>query len=329
MSAFRALRKPVQRLYSVASEQEQLRLAELGTQIGAVQEQITRLGENVGHLGPRINDGNESVLSKLGELFPPPPPPSEEPPISPIFVEPDSVNVFTDRRTLADVPNGKIVIFGLQKAGNTWLHSLLADTFDMPYLFYLNEVATPGVLSTHLPFCNEIKFRHDFTHGVCLVRDLRDMIVSYFEYMQTASYQSDIPYAKYADIETFYYDWFLSRLVPAHRFHTYWEEYAERGVPVLRYERLRQDTKAELVRLFERWSQPYDEARLDKAIAANELQALKKTGKQLGDVQIATSHFRKGLSGSYKTELPPAILADVEERFGKVLKRWGYSIGKD
>jgi hypothetical protein len=246
--------------------------------------------------------------------------------ISPVFLEPDSVNVFTERRKLEDVPHGKIVIFGLQKAGNTWLHSLLADTFGLPYLFYLSEVATRGVLSTHLPFSDEIKYRHDFVHAVCLIRDLRDMVVSYFHYMQTESYQNDIPYAKYPDIETFYYDWFLSRLVPAHRFHTYWEEYAERGVPILRYERLRKDTKAELIRLFERWSQPYDEAKLDEAIESNQINNLKAAGKQMGNVRIATTHFRSGVAGGYASELPPKILADIEERFRPVLKRWGYEV---
>jgi hypothetical protein len=142
--------------------------------------------------------------------------------------------------------------------------------------------------------------------------------------MQTESYQADIPYAKYGDIETFYYDWFLSRLVPAHRFHTYWEEYAERGVPVLRYERLRSETKLELIRLFDRWSQPFDEVRLDAAIRNNDFLNLKASGKQMANVTITSSHFRSGRSGTYSTELPPKILADIEERFGHLLKRWGY-----
>jgi hypothetical protein len=242
---------------------------------------------------------------------------------------PHSVNVFPEQRQLADVADGKIAIFGLQKAGNSWVHALLAEIFDMPYYFNLQESDrrdTRGVVNTHEPFSDQVSARHDLVHGVCLMRDLRDIVVSYFHYMQTESYQRDVPVARYGDIDTFYYDWFLTRLVPAHRFHTYWEEYASRGVPVLRYERLVQDTRGELIRLFERWGEPYDEARLDAAIQRNSLSNLKTEGKLLGDLKIESSHFRSGQVGSYKDELPAHIIADINRRFSEVLTRWGYGV---
>jgi hypothetical protein len=40
-----------------------------------------------------------------------------------MFLEPDSIHIFVTPHKLADVPNGKLAIFGLQKAGNRWLHS--------------------------------------------------------------------------------------------------------------------------------------------------------------------------------------------------------------
>ena len=243
---------------------------------------------------------------------------------SPAFMEPDSINVFVERRKLKDVPNGKILLVGLQKSGNTWLQSLLADTLDYPYLFSLEDMSGRGVLSTHIPFCDEIKYRHDFVHAVCIVRDLRDVVLSYFEYMNSVGYESEIPYALYRDIETFYYDWFLARLTPAHRFHTFTEEYAERGVPIVRYERLVKDTEGELVRLFGRWNEPVDSARIKAAVEANELARLKSAGKQMGRVTMHPSHFNKGQVGRYKEELPAPIIRDIEYRFGSVLTRWGY-----
>ena len=131
---------------------------------------------------------------------------------------PHSVNVFPDQRRLADVADGKIAIFGLQKAGNSWVHALLAEIFDMPYYFNLQESDrrdTRGVVNTHEPFSDQVSTRHDLVHGVCLMRDLRDIIVSYFHYMQTESYQSDVPIARYGDIDTFYYDWFLTETRPS------------------------------------------------------------------------------------------------------------------
>lgn len=243
-----------------------------------------------------------------------------------VFLPRDSINYFADQNPLADAEYGKVAVFGLPKSGNTWLHGLLCDTLDLPYLLYPEEVRTRGVFSTHLPFNDDIKYRHDFVHSVCIIRDIRDIITSYFHYMQTESYQKLVPLAAYHDIETFYYDWFLSRIVPALRFETYWSEYAEHGVPILRYERLRLDAAGELRRLFRRWAEPVNEDRLASAVDANSFENLRTKGKNLGDVYMPPTHFRRGQASTYLEELPPQILADVNKRFGEVLRRWGYPI---
>ncbi len=242
------------------------------------------------------------------------------------FTRADSENLFTERRTFNSVSNGKIAIFGIQKSGNTWVHSLIADTFDLPYLFDLNDVDSVGVLNTHAPCDERIWSRNDIVHSVCLVRDIRAVVVSYFHYMQSSGYQKDIPYADYSDMETFYYDFFLSRVVPALRAHTYCEEYASHGVPILRYERLVNDTKHEMQRLFRRWSIPYDEGALDRAISNNSFDRLKSEGKKMGDVFIEQSHFRSGGKSDFRRELPDSILKDMNRRFESTLLRWGYEL---
>ena len=87
-----------------------------------------------------------------------------------------------------------------------------------------------------------------------------------------------------------------------------------------------QDTRGELIRLFERWGEPYDEAKLDAAVQRNSLSNLKAEGKLLGDVKIESSHFRSGQVGSYRHELPPHIISDINRRFSEVLTRWGYEV---
>lgn len=59
------------------------------------------------------------------------------------------------------------------------------------------------------------------------------------------------------------------------------------------------------------------------AIEANRLDILKETGKH-HEHYIAPSHFRKGGCGNYRTDLPADIVADIEERFHDLQKRWGY-----
>lgn len=242
------------------------------------------------------------------------------------FMPPESENLFVERRDLASVKYGKIAVFGIQKSGNTWVHSLLADTFSLPYLFSLNEVKTVGVLNSHVACGPRVLRRNDIVHPVCLVRDLRSIIVSFYHYMQSDSYQKDIPYAKYNDIESFYYDWFLSRVAPSLKLETYTDMYAQHGVPILRYERLVNDTKSEMVRLFDRWSLNFDESALDAAIEKNDFSQLQARGKKMGDVFIEPSHFRKGGKSNFRDELPERILKDINTRFEKVLLRWGYDI---
>jgi len=248
---------------------------------------------------------------------------------APLFRAPSSLDLYPPRHDLFDFSDGKIVIFGLQKAGNTWLLALISDIFEISPYFNVHDPRQfegRGVVSTHDPLSKTIAARSDFIHGVCLVRDLRDIVVSYFHYMQTESFQSDVPAAKYADIQTFYYDWFLSRMVAAHAYHTYWDDYASHGVPVLRYERLVADPFHELVRLFERWGQPFDVERVKSAIERNSFEKLKQQGRMIGTTAIGSSHFRRGKAGSYKDELPKAILDDINQRFGPTLLRWGYPI---
>lgn len=240
-----------------------------------------------------------------------------------------SLNLYPKDISLDDYVDGKIVIFGLQKAGNTWLLSLLSDTFELPAFFNVydpQQIGTRGIVSTHDPLTSEIWSRSDFVHAVCLVRDLRDIVLSYFHYMQTESFQHDVPKAKYPDIESFYFDWFLSRMAVAHRYETYWDEYASHGVPVVRYERLVADTRGELQRLFERWGLAYDPTKLDHAIKQNEFGSLKRKGKKIGKVQIEASHFRKGKAGTFRDELPENIVRDINNRFGATLTRWGYEL---
>lgn len=247
----------------------------------------------------------------------------------PLFRAPSSLDLYPPRHNVFDFQDGKIVIFGLQKAGNTWLLAMISDIFELTPYFNVHDQQQRegrGVVSTHDPLSATIAARADFVSGVCLIRDLRDIVVSYFYYMQTDSFQRDVPAAKYEDIETFYYDWFLSRMVKAHCYHTYWDDYAAHGVPVLRYERLIADPYKELVRLFERWGQPFDTARIASAIERNSFANLKQNGRMIGDTAIGSSHFRRGTAGSYKDELPKAILEDINRRFGATLLRWGYPI---
>ena len=220
-------------------------------------------------------------------------------------------------------PDGKIVVFGLPKAGNVWLVSLLCDYTGLPPVHPIEDVDRPGVGMCHLTYESFMADRADFLHAVYLVRDIRDIIVSYYHNGQTQWFKDDLPNFHYETIAEFYFEWFLPRVVTVHQIHTHADAYLSFGVPVIRYERLCEEPERELGRLIKRLGLPYDEERIGQAVANNRIDKLRAEGRML-DRMVPPSHFRKGGHGSYRTELPDPVLQHATSEFGELIRKWGY-----
>jgi hypothetical protein len=242
---------------------------------------------------------------------------------SPIFTHPRTWWDDAYGLALNSHPAGKVVVFGFPKSGNVWLKSLLTDYTGLPPVEPLYDVDKPGVGITHRPFDRYVADRPDFIKGVLIVRDPRDVVASCYKYSLTNRFRSARPEFHYPDEVSFYFDWFLSRFATCYKMDTHSEKYARLGVPVVRYEKLRADTEGELRRLFLRWGLPVDEAAVTRAVEANRIEKLRTEGKTLEKV-IAPEHFRRGAVGGYKDELPEIVIKDIERRFERVLRRWGY-----
>jgi hypothetical protein len=224
---------------------------------------------------------------------------------------------------LHDAPRAKIVIFGIPKSGNVWLQSLLCDTLALRPIDPIAQTDASGVGMTHLPFCAAVADREDFLHGVCLVRDPRDVLASFYRYTKTSYFRIARLEFHYEDWNEFYYEWYLSRAVPAFDLVAHSDKYARLGVPVVRYECLRIDPVREVVRLLKRWGLPVDEQAVALAVKENEISRLRVTGKNL-NIKVPPSHFGSGSIGNFKSEIPAEILLDFENRFSSLLSRWGY-----
>jgi Sulfotransferase domain len=228
--------------------------------------------------------------------------------------------------SLTSRPDGKLVVFGLPKSGNAWLVSLLVDYFDLPAIAPQVARNDPGIGMCHLPYSESIAERPDFLHGVYLLRDLRDIVVSYFYHAQRADFRdptAGIPNCEFDTIEEFYFDWFLPRVVPFHRIPTHADEYAQRSLPVVRYEKLCENPALELRRLLHRLGLPSEDARIFDVVEKNRIDKLQKTGRQL-DVYVPPAHFRRGGHGGFKEELSDRVLRHISLAFGDMLLRWGY-----
>jgi hypothetical protein len=93
----------------------------------------------------------------------------------------------------------------------------------------------------------------------------------------------------------------------------------------VRYERLRADTVGELDRLLKRWGLEVDDERIRAAVAANDLEVLRREGKEL-TTTITPDHFDRGGVGTYRELLTDDVIADIEWRFEGVLRRWGHPL---
>jgi hypothetical protein len=226
---------------------------------------------------------------------------------------------------LSHHPAGKIVVFGLPKSGNVWVVSLLADYTGLPPCHPIQDEATSGVGMCHLPAPVLPACRLDFLHGIYLVRDFRDLVVSYFYNGMTAWFRDDLPNYHYDTLEEFYFEWFLPRVVPYHDVHNHDDGFMRYGLPILRYEKLYDDPIREFTRLVKRLGLPYNDERVMFTVEKNRFEALKRTGVKL-DRTVPPTHFRKGGYGGYRQELPRSVLRHINREFGNLLTRFGYEL---
>lgn len=245
------------------------------------------------------------------------------PPKNPLF-DPAQFRMASYGRSVGELPNGKLVVFGLPKCGNVWLVSMLSDYLGLPAIDPMVEIQKSGVGMCHLPLA-QVEHRADFIQAVYLMRDIRDVVVSYFHNCQTAWFKDNMPNFHYDDLESFYFEWFLPRVAPFHGIDDHASQYSSAGVPVVRYERLCADTAAEFIRLIKRLGLPLDQAAAERVVEKNRMEELQKKGRQL-NVFVPSTHFRRGGAGGYKEELPPIVLRHINKSFGDLLVNWGYEL---
>jgi Sulfotransferase domain len=222
-------------------------------------------------------------------------------------------------------PDAKLIVFGLPKSGNVWLVAMLCQYLSAEAIDPVANVAAKGIGMCHLPCSNEFSYRQDFLHAVYLMRDLRDVIVSYFHHTKRKEFRASFPNFHYDTMEHFYFQWFLPRIVPFHRIEVHAIEYAGKGVPVVRYEDLSVDPIGEFRRLLLRLGFDLDDERVQRVIDSHKLEKM-KTERRVFDVEISPEHFRKGGWGNFREEMPAIVRKDVEARFADVIGRWGYDL---
>ena len=231
-------------------------------------------------------------------------------------------------KSLDSRPDGKMIVFGLPKSGNVWLVAMLCQYLSAKAIDPVANVPATGIGMCHLPYSEEFAHRADFLHAAYLVRDLRDVIVSYFHHAKRQDFRANFPNFHYDTMEHFYFQWFLPRIAPFHRIETHAIEYARKGIPVVRYEDLCVDPVKEFQRLILRLGFDFDLDRVRHVVDGHKLETMKRE-QRVFDVEILPEHFRKGGWGNFRDEMPSIVRKDVETRFANVIGQWGYDLASD
>lgn len=219
--------------------------------------------------------------------------------------------------------DGYFLVAGFPKSGNVWLTSMIAECLNLPVG---KDKKGCKVYYVHSPLNDKTLYDPLLYRGVALVRDLRDIIVSLFHWLKTDGYKNyhkHGPHQVFDDVETMYIEFFLRRFVQM-RPEAMLDGYVARGWPLIKYERLWDNPRRELERLFEIWGIDVGPDVIERAVERNRIDRLQKEGGAL-EVYIERDHFRKGGYDQYRKEIPKHIVEDIEDRFGDYLRSWGYS----
>jgi hypothetical protein len=234
-------------------------------------------------------------------------------------------------------------IVSYPKSGNTWTRFLIAnliaggETVDwsnierrVPDIYYNRD---PQLLSLPRPryFKSHEAFRPDYRRVVFIVRDPRDVAVSYYHFVRKANM---LPAG--ATMDDFMTKFMEGRLDP----YGNWGENvgswlgARRGsadFSVVRYEDLLTNAEAELARVADRLGLPVDEVLLRRAVEnsrADRMRELEQSQRSehkfLKSSRADIPFVRIAKSGQWRTELPPEAVQKIESAWGGLMTELDY-----
>jgi len=235
-------------------------------------------------------------------------------------------------RPIGDSEATDIHICGFPRSGHTWFQSLVAGV-----VFGVDpEFAHDSLIQDLVPDVNYKAFykrygptayfkSHDLPRPerrrvVYLLRDGRDAIVSYYHFL--TALKGPIDFLRFVQGED---------LLPCP-----WHKHVERWTAnpfqadllVVRYEDLQASTIRELQRFCEFAGLIRDDAHLERVAQKTSFDKAQKKEKKQGWDNAAWprehAFIRRGKVGSFRDEMPPAVLAEFLKEAGPTLARFGY-----
>jgi hypothetical protein len=220
--------------------------------------------------------------------------------------------------------SSRFFVSSFPKSGSIWMMALISRILNVSSDRHLQLVHGADVeLAYH-----SIGFRG----GLAMVRDMRDVVVSWYHDALRSDEQSGFRYPRYPSISDFYREYFLGRILGNPQYYygdmESWLNYlGARAIPLIRYEDLVEDTSSTMRHLLNVWKFHVGETKLNEAIAEMSFAKIQETlssGTSYIAGRIKSGHVRKGSVGDWKKELPEPIAKDIQIRFSQYQLRLGY-----
>jgi hypothetical protein len=242
-----------------------------------------------------------------------------------------ALEIFSDDTFLVSYP----------KSGNTWLRFLVANLLHpdptdfatmetrVPTIYQQTsrQLATfkrPRVLKSHEYFDPR------YPRVVYVVRDPRDVAVSYFHYSKRKGFIGEA-----ATIEEFATAFLTGKI---NRFGTWYENVASwlaardntQQMLLVRYEDLRKDTPGEVRRIAGFLKLDDSDITIARAVEHSSFERMRELEAAAGTTlhlkkRADVPFVRKGVAGGWKQELPDSVRSQIEQAWAPLMVRLGYT----
>lgn len=234
--------------------------------------------------------------------------------------------------TLAD-PLSLAHVIEYPKCGGSWIRNMLR-TYRGTSLFTYNRL----LQKNEVILCHR-RFTRRFRKPIVVVRDPRDMYVSFYHYENSfALSDQHSPIFKHFQhnpdrpIREDFYEYLKVRLLysshPWFHFSQFLDSWLNRtGICLIRYEDCLADPKSQLASMVRFVNDPLDMDRLAETVKQTSFTAITKqkygASRNAGDADNSKFH-RKGVSGDWKNHFNESSCKLFETIDGRSLKRLGY-----
>lgn len=216
------------------------------------------------------------------------------------------------------------IVNSMPKSGTVWMSAMLEAI--------LNVKARTQITISHVGDIEQDWNKPNNHAAVALVRDLRDVVVSWFHNACRTDLALGFERPRYPDIESFYHQHFLGTIFATDRFYhgnlVHWLDIVGANyIPLLRYEDVVAETPAALRKVMSAWRIKVSDQVLQETAQRYAFDQMERTvADDAGFVgaMIRDGHLRRGKVGGWATELPVSVADDITRRFSDYQRRLGY-----